>query len=113
MKTCWNDDSESRPTFLELKEVLDGLISQEEGCNYLVLSNALLEEACDHAVSSTPLEEGCADHEVDNETTDVVESVSPGAQSIARSECGTTVESEEPPTKSTVHICCDSEQEQS
>ena len=37
MRKCWNDDKESRPTFLELKEEFDGLITQEERYNYLPL----------------------------------------------------------------------------
>ena len=43
MKECWNDDRDSRPTFLELKEEFDSLISQEERYNYLLLSS----EACE------------------------------------------------------------------
>ena len=42
MRKCWNDDKESRPTFLELKEEFDGLISQEERYNYLILDNVKL-----------------------------------------------------------------------
>ena len=41
MKECWNDDKDSRPTFLELKEEFDGLISEEERYNYLPLGLAL------------------------------------------------------------------------
>ena len=37
MKECWNADKESRPTFMELKERFDGLISYEERYNYLPL----------------------------------------------------------------------------
>ena len=42
MRKCWNDDKESRPTFLELKEEFDGLITQEERYNYLILDNVKL-----------------------------------------------------------------------
>ena len=42
MRKCWNDDKESRPTFLELKGEFDGLISQDERYNYLILDNAKL-----------------------------------------------------------------------
>ena len=44
MRECWNDDKESRPTFLELKEEFDGLISQEERYNYLPLDLDLVAE---------------------------------------------------------------------
>ena len=44
MRKCWNDDKESRPTFLELKEEFDGLISQEERYNYLSLDLDLAAE---------------------------------------------------------------------
>ena len=37
MQECWNDDKDSRPTFQELKEEFDGLISREEKYNYLPL----------------------------------------------------------------------------
>jgi len=39
MRECWNDDKESRPTFLELKEEFDGLISNKESHTYLCLKN--------------------------------------------------------------------------
>ena len=44
MRECWKDDKESRPTFLELKEEFDGLISQEERYNYLSLDLDLVAE---------------------------------------------------------------------
>ena len=44
MKECWNDDDDLRPTFLELKEEFDGLISQEERYNYLPLDLELTAE---------------------------------------------------------------------
>ena len=37
MKECWNDDKEVRPTFLELKEKFDAMISHKERYNYLLL----------------------------------------------------------------------------
>ena len=39
MKLCWSDANckDSRPTFLELKEEFDGLITEEERHNYLSL----------------------------------------------------------------------------
>ena len=43
MKDCWNDDRESRPTFLELKEELDVFISQEEKYNYLLLDSEAMQ----------------------------------------------------------------------
>ena len=43
MKECWNDDDDLRPTFLELKEVFDGLISQEEKYNYLQLDGETID----------------------------------------------------------------------
>ena len=43
MKECWNDDKESRPTFLELKKELDAFISQEEKYNYLLLDSEAME----------------------------------------------------------------------
>ena len=44
MKECWADDKESRPTFQELKEQFDGLISNEVRYRYLRLGS-LLDEA--------------------------------------------------------------------
>ena len=44
MKECWNDDKDARPTFLELKEEFDDLISQEERYNYLPLDLELTAE---------------------------------------------------------------------
>ena len=43
MNECWNDDKESRPTFLELKEEFDSLISHEERYNYLPLNELAAE----------------------------------------------------------------------
>ena len=36
MRECWNGDKESRPTFQELKEEFDGLISLAERYKYLM-----------------------------------------------------------------------------
>ena len=44
MKECWNDHKDARPTFLELKEQFDDLISQEERYNYLPLDLELTAE---------------------------------------------------------------------
>ena len=44
MKECWADDKQSRPTFQELKEQFDGLISNEVRYRYLRLGS-LLDEA--------------------------------------------------------------------
>ena len=44
MKECWNDHKDARPTFLELKEEFDDLISQEERYNYLPLDLELTAE---------------------------------------------------------------------
>ena len=52
MKECWNDDKESRPTFLELKEEFDGFISQEEKYNYLPLATETA-EAVESVVPAT------------------------------------------------------------
>ena len=43
MRECWNDDKESRPTFLELNKKLDGFISHEERYNYLSLASETAE----------------------------------------------------------------------
>ena len=45
MKECWNDDKESRPTFLELKEELDAFISHKERYDYLLLDSEAMESA--------------------------------------------------------------------
>ena len=37
MKECWIDDMDSRPTFQDLKEEFDNIISHEERYNYLPL----------------------------------------------------------------------------
>ena len=55
MRKCWNDDKESRPTFLELKEEFDGLISQEERYNYLPLGETT------EARESAPQPTECSD----------------------------------------------------
>ena len=47
MKECWNDEKESRPNFLKLKEAFDGLIAHGERYNYLQLlacENEIAEE---------------------------------------------------------------------
>ena len=86
IKECWNDDSESRPTFLELKKDLDNLISHEERYNYLPLG-------------SRPVEEGC---EVGNDTEEVMDiNVFPTPQLIEWSEYRTTMESDIPSIEST------------
>ena len=56
MRKCWKDDKESRPTFLELKEEFDGVISQEERYNYL----PLMGETAD-ARESAPQHTECSD----------------------------------------------------
>ena len=45
MKDCWNDDKESRPNFLELKDTFDGFIAHEERYNYLQPLGSVLEAA--------------------------------------------------------------------
>ena len=37
MRACWSEDKDSRPTFQELKEEFDGLISSDQQYNYLPL----------------------------------------------------------------------------
>ena len=57
MRKCWNDDKESRPTFLELKEEFDGLISQKMRYNYLPLmgmTTEARESAPQHTECSEP-----------------------------------------------------------
>ena len=44
MQNCWNDDKDSRPTFLKLKEVFDGLMSYEERYNYLILNGEMAQD---------------------------------------------------------------------
>ena len=56
MRKCWNDDKESRPTFLELKEEFDGLISQKVRYNYLPLMGKTTE-----ARESAPQPTECSD----------------------------------------------------
>ena len=56
MRKCWNDDKESRPTFLELKEEFDGLISQKVRYNYLPLMGKTTE-----ARESAPQPTECCD----------------------------------------------------
>ena len=43
MKECWADDKETRPTFHELKQIFDGLISQDVQYRYLRLGSLLPE----------------------------------------------------------------------
>ena len=45
MRKCWGDDKESRPTFQELKEEFDGLISIAEGYKYIMLLGNVTAEA--------------------------------------------------------------------
>ena len=56
MKLCWNDDKDSRPTFLELKEEFDGLITEEERYNYLPLLNEMAD-----GEESAPQNTACGD----------------------------------------------------
>ena len=44
MKECWNDDKNSRPTFLELKEEFAGFIAYDERYNYLTLDGDRTED---------------------------------------------------------------------
>ena len=37
MNKCWNDDKESRPTFMQLRAMFDSLISRDERYNYIYL----------------------------------------------------------------------------
>ena len=37
MRACWSEDKDSRPTFQELKEEFDGLISNDQRYKYLPL----------------------------------------------------------------------------
>ena len=53
MKDCWLDDKDSRPTFLELKEEFDDLISHEERYNYLLLEGETAEDE-ESAVPAAP-----------------------------------------------------------
>ena len=39
MRECWNDDKESRPIFMELKDEFDCLISNKESHTYLCLKD--------------------------------------------------------------------------
>ena len=56
MKLCWNDDKDSRPTFLELKEEFDGLITEEERYNYLPVLNEMAD-----GEESAPQPTACSD----------------------------------------------------
>ena len=43
MTDCWNGDKEARPTFQEIKLKIDGLISDEEGDNYITPGSTVVE----------------------------------------------------------------------
>ena len=43
MTKCWRDDKELRPTFQELKDEFDSLISHEERYRYLPLASLIAE----------------------------------------------------------------------
>ena len=43
MTDCWNGDKEARPTFQEIKLKIDGLISDEEGDNYITPGSIVVE----------------------------------------------------------------------
>ena len=45
MRECWNGDKELRPTFQELKEEFDGLISLAEGYKYVEPLGSVAAEA--------------------------------------------------------------------
>ena len=45
MRECWNGDKGSRPTFQELKEEFDGLISHAERYKYVVPLGSVAAEA--------------------------------------------------------------------
>ena len=59
MNECWNDDKESRPTFLKLKEEFDGLISNEERYNYLPLVGDIAVEGPSPPVQAEAAAEDC------------------------------------------------------
>ena len=59
MNECWNDDKESRPTFLKLKEEFDGLISNEERYNYLPLVGDIAVEGPSPSVQAEAAAEDC------------------------------------------------------
>ena len=62
MKECWNDDKESRPTFLELKEKFDAFMSHKERYNYLQLDSEAME-----SVVPTPQPPKCSESEQEAE----------------------------------------------
>ena len=45
MRECWNGDKESRPTFQELKEEFDSLISHAERYKYVMPFGSVAAEA--------------------------------------------------------------------
>ena len=59
MNECWNDDKESRPTFLKLKEEFDGLISNEERYNYLPLVGDIAVQGPSPSVQAEVAPEDC------------------------------------------------------
>ena len=68
MKECWTDDKESRPTFQELKEQFDGLISHEVRYKYLPLGSLLAEAGLTPAEAGlAPAETGLAQAELATE----------------------------------------------
>ena len=54
MKECWIDDMESRPTFQDLKEEFDDIISHEERYNYLTLEGEIAEAMGSAAPATKP-----------------------------------------------------------
>ena len=55
MRECWNGDKESRPTFQELKEEFDGLISHAERYKYVMPLGSVAAEA---GLTADPTEAG-------------------------------------------------------
>ena len=65
MQDCWNDDKDSRPTFRELKELFDSLMSYEERYNYLILNGEMAKDVesapqpTDYSDPNPKVERGC------------------------------------------------------
>lgn len=56
MRKCWNDDKESRPSYQELKEEFDGLLSHEERYEYLPLDSLIGEAVANLALAEESAE---------------------------------------------------------
>ena len=91
MRECWSVDKEARPTFLELREKFDGLISHEERYNYMQWNGECAVESVENATQPSGGDGSAAG------LAEVIEM--PPTEPIASSDSGPSVQSAVPPAQ--------------